>query len=431
MKQGIVIGLLAMVIASCSPKQKSTDSFSPSVADFSVYLHHTSNQSILALQQEEKFWMEKSPKGNEKWPYLVKLAGINSQLFDKTGDIEKIFLAEKQLKQANQQTGLKNSSLLRSLARNFITQHRFKEAHKLLNLADDIGESQSATTKMLFDVYMELGMYDSAVIKLDTIRMETFDYYIRLAKWQDHQGNLDDAIVSMEKAKTIAENQNNKGRMLWSYSNIADYYGHAGQIQDSYSYYLKTLAIDSNYTYALKGIAWIVFSNKRDSKLARKIIKDIQKKHNTPDYELFLLEIAKYEGNKELEQKHKEKYQSLLSARDYGNMYNAYNIELWADNESTATKALALALLEIENRSTPQTYDLLAWAYFKNEQSQKALKISSKYVIGKTFEPKAMYHSSEILKANGFDNEAALLKKELQDAIYELGPSMGLKINAI
>jgi hypothetical protein len=36
---------------------------------------------------------------------------------------------------------------------------------------------------------------------------------------------------------------------------------------------LKTLAIDPNYSYALKGIAWIVFSHERNTKEAKKLWK--------------------------------------------------------------------------------------------------------------------------------------------------------------
>jgi len=278
---------------------------------------------------------------------------------------------------------------------------------------------------------MELGLYPEALALLDSLEADDFDYYIRNAKWQDYKGNLDGAISSMEKAMKIAEEDNDQYRMLWSYSNIADFYGHAGRIEDSYNHYLKTLAIDSNYAYALKGIAWIVFSKERNPEVARKIIESIQKKRNAPDYELFLADIASYEGNEELEKKHIRQYELLLENEDYGEMYNAYNIDLLAEDETTAPKALAIAQREIANRATPQTYDLLAWAHLKNGNAKKALEISNKHVVGKTFEPVAMYHTAEILKANNFVAEAQLLKEELLEAIYELGPNMESKINAI
>jgi hypothetical protein len=41
-----------------------------------------------------------------------------------------------------------------------------------------------------------------------------------------------------------------------------------GRIQESYDSYLKNIRID-NYSYALKGIAWIVFSHERNTKEAK------------------------------------------------------------------------------------------------------------------------------------------------------------------
>jgi hypothetical protein len=49
-----------------------------------------------------------------------------------------------------------------------------------------------------------------------------------------------------------------------------------GRIQESYDSYLKTLAIDPNYSYALKGIAWIVFSHERNTKEAKRIVEAIE-----------------------------------------------------------------------------------------------------------------------------------------------------------
>ena len=68
----------------------------------------------------------------------------------------------------------------------------------------------------------------------------------------DHNGDLDTTIRFMEKARDKAEASKNNGLMLWAYTNLADYYGHAGRIEDSYDHYLKTLRIDPENAYAKK-----------------------------------------------------------------------------------------------------------------------------------------------------------------------------------
>ena len=94
----------------------------------------------------------------------------------------------------------------RSIAKNYISQHRFKEALSHLEKANALGENKKGTQKMLFDVYMELGNYDLAEGMLTEIKdFKDFDYLIRLAKWNDHKGDLDTAIDLMEKAMSIVE----------------------------------------------------------------------------------------------------------------------------------------------------------------------------------------------------------------------------------
>jgi hypothetical protein len=50
--------------------------------------------------------------------------------------------------------------------------------------------------------------------------MNDYDYLIRLAKWNDHKGDLKNHF--MEKARDIAE-EDNRTLKIWSYSNLGDF----------------------------------------------------------------------------------------------------------------------------------------------------------------------------------------------------------------
>src|SRR5690606_18953473 len=126
--------------------------------------------------------------------------------------------------------------------------------------------------------------------------MSDFDYLIRLAKWSDHQGNLDAAIIYLEKAKTTAESSNMKGIKQWAYTNLADFYGHAGRIHDSYNHYLKALELDPNDAYAKKGIAWIVYSYEKNPDEALRILNSVMKDYLAPDYYLLKSQIYEFKG---------------------------------------------------------------------------------------------------------------------------------------
>ena len=418
--------IVPLVFSNCTSKKANQIT---NKEDYKVYLEENDNKKLQDINKEIEFWQTKFDAAPNQSSYLITLASQYSQLFEITGKIDDLYKAEKLLLEANEKFVEQNAGIHRAIARNYISQHRFKEALSHLEKAEELGENRMGTNKMLFDVYMELGSYELAKEKLTAIQVnDDFDYLIRLAKWNDHKGDLDTAISSMEKAMKIAEDEKNKGLKIWVYSNIGDFYGHAGRIEDSYKYYLKTLEEDNHNTYALKGIAWISFSHERNPEQALEIIDNIESKHLVPDLYLLKAEIAEFQNNKVEETKAIKKYNEILASHDYGDMYNKYNVLLMAENPNQVDTALKIAQKEIENRPTPESYDLLAWSYFKLGEKEKALEVIQKHTIGKSFEPNIVYHNAEILKANNKTAEIAPMKEELLASVYELGPSLENKI---
>lgn len=401
-------------------------------ADYESYLSLKNNKSLIFVQNEIDFWQKKFDAAPNQISYLSLIAANYATLFEYTGDIKNLYKTEELLLKSNKEYNYSKVSTVRSLARNYISQHRFKEALVLANKALAIGEGKRETQKLLFDIQMELGNYPEAVKNLNTIKdMKDFDYLIRLAKWNDHKGDLETAITFMEKARDIAEKENNKTLKIWSYSNLGDFYGHAGRIQESYDSYLKTLALDPNYSYALKGIAWIVFSKERNTKEANRIIDAIATTHNTPDFYLLKSQIAQFDGDTVNEIKNKNAYFLMMKNNNYGAMYNKYNALIYADDKKTAPKALVIAKIELEHRPTADSYDLLAWSYLNLGQNKKALEIAQNHVVGKSFEPKVQYHLAVIYKSNNLSNKSAPIKEELLSSLYELGPNFEKKINQL
>ncbi|MBC5838866.1 tetratricopeptide repeat protein [Flavobacterium muglaense] len=401
-------------------------------ADYDKYLHLASNESLDFANKEIAFWQAKYDAAPNQKTYLGVIAAKYATLFEYTGNIKNLYKTEDLLTQSNQASQYSKVSTLRSLGRNYIAQHRFKEALALANKALAIGEGRKETQKLLFDVHMELGDFAEAETNLNAIKdMKDYDYLIRLAKWNDHKGDLKTAITFMEKARDIAEKEDNKTLKIWSYSNLGDFYGHAGMIQESYDSYLKTLAIDPNYSYALKGIAWIVFSHERNTTEAKRIVEAIEVTHNTPDFFLLKSQIAQFEGNKKEADANEKAYFNMLNANNYGAMYNKYNTLIYADEKANTSKAVEIAKIEVDHRPTPDSYDLLAWSYLNNGQPKKALEIAQKHVVGKSFEPKVQYHLAMIYKANKEIQKVAPIKQDLLASLYELGPNFEKKVNQL
>ena len=416
MKKIITILTIA-ILFGCQEKPKDiTDN-----KDYDQYLVTAETPGKDAINKELEFWQNRFNNDSTNLMEMGRLAGIHTALFGSTGNISELKTSETLLKKTHDISARDKDSYLRSLALNYISQHRFKEAQILLDSAYTYEDNRKETEMMLFDIAMELGEYNRADTLLGKIKdTKDFNYLIRLAKWSDHNGNLDAAIKYLEQAKQIAEERDNKGFKSWIYSNIGDFYGHAGRLEDSYNSYLKTLAIEPDNHYVKKQIAWMVYSSEKDTKEANRILDSVMVNHKAPDYYLLKGEMAEYEGNTSEAKKQYDMFLKATENADYGDMYNTYLITLYA--ETNPEKALALAAKEITNRATPETYQLLAYSQLKAGDKVAALKTIEEYVEGKTSEPKALFHSALIYKANGMKDKVAPIKEELMGAFYELGP---------
>jgi len=422
--------ILVMTLLMVSCKNESNQITNPK--DYDTYLVSNDTKSIDFAKNEIDFWQKKFDAAPNQISYLSQIAANYSKLFEITGNINYIYKTEELLLQSNEALKYTQVGTIRSLARNYITQHRFKEALILANKALAIGEGKKETQKLLFDVQMELGNFAAAEKNLKAIQdTNEFDFLIRIAKWNDHLGDLPTAISLMEKASKIAEKNENEGLKVWAYSNLGDMYGHAGQIKKSYKYYLKTLALEPHNSYALKGIAWITFSHEKNTAEANRIINIISKNHNSPDFYLMKSEIAEYDNNYKLKSTSISDYFNMLKENKYGAMYNKYNALIFADEKVTAQKALEIAKIEVDHRPTPDSYDLLAWSYYNLGDYNKALEIAQKYVAGKSFEPELNYHLAMIYKANKMNALIEPIKKDLLASTFELGPSFTQKIEAL
>ncbi|MEO8235625.1 MAG: cell surface protein [Flavobacterium sp.] len=294
----VILFFTTLVIISCEKKSEKVTN----PKDYNVFLEMKENKSLDFTNSEIDFWQKKFDAAPNQITYLSQIASNYSKLFEIRGNINDLYKSEDLLIKSNEALKYSDVKNIRSLSRNYISQHRFKEALVLANKALDIGEGMIETQKLLFDVNMELGNYTEAQKNLNfLINMKDFDFLIRISKWNDHLGDLKTAISFMEKARDIAISNDNKESKIWAFSNLGDLNGHAGNIKIAYDYYLKTLAVEPNNSYALKGIAWIAFSYEKNTTEAKRIIDFVSKKYNSPDFYLLKSQIAEYEKNNDSE----------------------------------------------------------------------------------------------------------------------------------
>ena len=426
MKQLLFLIILIFLI-SCSEEKKEliTD-----VEEYNHYLVSSNNESYNNAISEINFWSNRIKKDSSGVGELGPLAAAYTTLFETTGDVINLQKAELLYKKAIAISANNKDSYVRALARNLISQHRFKEAKSILEESYQGVSNKRATEMVLFDVYMELGEYEKANECLAKVKnLKDFSYLIRLAKWNDHKGDLEIAIKYMEKAKAIAESRNSTSLKIWTYTNLGDYYGHHGAIKKAYSYYLQTLKLQPDNVYAKVRIAWITYAAEENILEAHRILDSVMKNYKGLDTYLFKAELAEFSENVSEARRLNTVFIEKAENSTAVSMYNTYLIRLYA--ETNAEKALQIAQQEINDRATPNTYHNVAFAQLKNGMKKEALQTIESHVIGKTFEPMALYHAALIFKANGLDDKVEALKKNLKNAAYELGPVLFRKIGEL
>jgi len=404
------------------------------VSDYDKYMRISSADSMRSLQRiktDIDFWMQRLKKDPEDAVAKASLAGLYSTRFKTGGDINDIHTSDSLYLVANPLFKTNSSSLYRSLATNCITQHKFLQAQLYLDTALSMGDDLYFTHLMRCDVAMELGNLYLAEQALRHIAdKNNFDYLIREARILDHKGDLDGAVKKMEAATQKAVESKKDVLFLWAKSNLADMYGHANRYKESYQCYLDVLEKKPDYLYALKGIAWLAFSHDKNTAEAKRIVNYLAALHPVPDYDLLLAEISAYENDISAAENLKARFISTVSDSRYGDMYNKYIFYLMMDESKDLTKALQIAQREVNNRSTPESYDLLAWAYYNIGRKEEAFKIAKNFVEDRNYEPDALYHLGVIYAHNGDLKKAKHFMREAESSAFELGPQLYAEVHA-
>ncbi|NER15688.1 tetratricopeptide repeat protein [Spongiivirga citrea] len=425
--RSLLVMIVMVIFTACSNKEQVV--VSPS--DYEQFLTETVSDKESKLRETVDFWNTKIKSDSIQLTALSSAAQVYSQIFKHTNNIKYLKNAEKCLLKAFDVSAIKKESFAMALAQNYITQHRFKEAKKVL-LPYETMTSVNALQYILFDINMELGNYVEAEMNLNNFKNPSdFNYLIRVAKYSDYKGNLAATIRYMEKALKKAESANNQSLLVWAYTNLGDYYGHDGRIKDSYDSYVKTLEIAPDNVYAKKGVAWILYSYEKKPAEALALLESATNGRRAPDHYLLMGEIAKSLHDDEQSKKYMTAYENLIANTDYGVMYDHHNAFVLIDDYNNPKIGKELAEKEVINRPTPGSYALLAYATLKAGDEEKALEIVNEFVVDKTYEPAAQLIAAKIYKANYLNEKASTLKKELIDATFELGPSYEKEIQKL
>jgi tetratricopeptide (TPR) repeat protein len=418
MKYVLIVAILGIlfILSSKSPA-KITSS-----RDYERFLDPSHIQKAMRQNLEEAaFWNRRLKNDTGSFVNKMELARYLIAIFHFSGRTEIIEEADSLLKSASICLGNRDADMLFALSQNSITRHQFREAARYTEAAATANADQYTLCLLQFDAAMERGLYPDAIRALEKIKDKSgFDYLIRKAKWQDHQGDLSSAIALMERAMEKVQNQERLRN--WAMANLADMYAHAGQLKQAYEGYLQVLSEDPSNFHCLQGIAWIAYSHDRDLKAADNIYSFICSQRFAPDIVLLRAELATERGDNKLTQQYTNEFFSMLSGRSGKEMYHKYLIEELAMQPALRDSAVSLAAQECKSRFTPETCDLMAWALFQRGDTLAAYRYAKAYVYRRSVEPPVLFHTAMIFSAAGDGESARKLIETCLESSFELGP---------
>ncbi len=421
-----ILVLSILFIQSCKMDEKKITN----VRDYEQFLTQEPVRSLKGIDEEIRFWKERFKLDPDDLVSRSKIASLLKKRFAHSGNIRELHQADSLYKLVLVLTKKNSSGTYRSLANNAITMHRFREAQVYLDSALKLGDDKYLTMLMCFDVAMELGNYARARDLLRLLEKDnSFEIIIRKSKYKDKvEGKQEDAIKLLEQANEKIKNEGNRELILWTKSNLGDMYTHANRVKEAYECYLEVLKMDPGYFHALKGIGWLAYAHDKDVTNARKIFDCLLKMHPVPDYLLQLAQLSGFEEKIEEEKSYYSRFVSLATDPDYGGMYNKYLFYLQCDELKDYDAAMDLARLEVKNRPTPESYALLAWAYFKKGNTKEALSIANSAVENHCFEPDALYHLG-VINSETNKRKAKKFLQQAKEGVNELGPSFSNEVD--
>jgi tetratricopeptide (TPR) repeat protein len=384
-----------------------------------VDLYNPSDE-LYTIHQEIKFWNQKIKQNPGGFIYYPKIAAAFKGRFDVIGNPKDIITAEHYLQQALLHPLLDPVPLMIQLASVQMTQHRFCDALDLLQQAETIAPKKRSLQFALADVYAELGFSDLEKDILNVYHGESdFQYSIRLAKWYDGQGDLEAAIKLLEETKNKISLQSGINKNAsWLYSNLGDFYGHAGQIDRARQHYILALKKDPACWHAAQGLAWISFSSEMDLVATHQIINYVQRWCQAPALDFLKADVLATEGK--TVSAHTLRIVTVKNNEldNFGPMYVNHLMDVLLTNADNTSLSWVNDLLN--QRQTPENYAYYVQYLLNTGQNELAETIAIEEVWSQTSEPGLLFKILPSIQLNSTIRQDILT--QLNQATFEIGP---------
>lgn len=292
-----------------------------------------------------------------------------------TGDISYYLLAENTL-QKSLEIKKDDYESLKYLAAVYLSKHQFNDALVLAKKLSEINSEDYLNYGTMGDALVELGDYEAAIeVTQKMVQLKPgLPSYSRASYLRELRGDLEGAITLMELAVRSVSPLESEA-IAWCLTQLGNLYFNKGDLLHADQQYTKALTVFPKYYYALAGRGGIEAAKKNYIQAIdwyKQAIAIIP----LPEFITALGDIYQKMGNSQEAKKQYDlvEYIGLLSKVNQV-VYNRDLALFYADHDMRLEEALKLAQKELEIRKNNiYTQSTLAWAYYKNNQFEEALK---------------------------------------------------------
>lgn len=292
-----------------------------------------------------------------------------------------------------------------------LTQHHFSEALETAALAQKINPYNAFIYGIMVDGNVEMGNYAAAVEHSDKMMSIRPDIrsYSRVSYLREIHGDLPGAIEAMKMA-VDAGGYGDEGT-AWARIELAKLYEKTGEIKFAEMHYTIALNERPGYSHALAGMARIAIANKEFQKAvqlygkADSLMNDFSFKEELAELYLFTGEQKKADGlmNTIIADLNKTASKGEEAMNHHADKELASLYLLKKDYDRAVKYALAEYSRHPDNISVNE---ILAWAYFKKGDAQKALPFMEKALKTGIKNPASLCKAGFIYAAAGQKEKA-------------------------
>jgi tetratricopeptide (TPR) repeat protein len=306
-----------------------------------------------------------------------------------------------------------------------MAEHQFEDAYNWAQKALAAGSGDASPWAIAGDALADMGNYQDAATAYarlknpygseDEQRALSYQHDSRVSYLRLIAGNSQDAIQLMQGAiQTATELHMPPENIAWSGYQLGEEYLQKGDIVGAERAYANSLQAYPGYYRALAGMAKVQ-SSKGNYREAASLYEKAMAVVPYPEYAAALGDVYQVLGESAKAQKEFGLVEFMGRLSDINKQIHNRELALfYADHGTQLKQAVVLARKELEVRRDVYTWDVLAWALFKNGESTEAVTAMSRALSQGTKDPQLFFHAGMIYAYLGDTPKA---QKFLQQAL--------------